>query len=309
MTHLNLEDFRKPIFYETDNHFSYESGFNVNYTRIPLLFQNQRFTGSTMSQEGDTCRIIEYADGLMEGKNCLFSKEKLISEVFYNNGFELHGKTWHENGKEEFVWERYTTQTWDKEGTLIYEKYVEPDTEASEEFFYFKNGSVKFKQFTNLQICVKEYYSPNQELLITQKVYFHTSPITDEVVYNHDALQEWYFEILRYEHEGVDMEYFPNEVNGRMHLIWMWFWDIFKMSNTSFFEILINLLQHPQKSVVDTCVQIIAYHRFLDGILHIYHKKMSASVDVESIFDQIKAQQKLMDESKPHRETKPYKIG
>jgi len=305
MTYLNLEDFRTPIINESDKYFNYEEGFNANYARIPLLYNQERFTGSTISNEDDFCRIVEYVEGLAEGKNCLFSKNMLISEVFYSNGYELHGKTWHENRRQESVWERYTTQTWDENGSLLYEKHVEPDTEVSEEFFYFSNGDLKFKQFTSLQICVKEYYASNQELLLTQKIYFHTSPITDEVVYNHEVLEQWYFDMLDSEYRSADMVYYPNEVNSRMHLIWMWFWEVLKINKELFIKIFAGLLLHSQKDVVQTCVQIIAYHRFLGAIQDFYVSHPDAQkADLESIFEQIKIQQMQMDTEKPTRETK-----
>lgn len=304
MTNLNLEDFRKPIIHENDENFNYNDGLNINYNRIPLFYKDIHFTGSTIHQDGESYRVIEYVNGLMEGKNCLFSNNLLLSEVFYDYGYETHGKTWYENGHQESVWERYTAKTWDEKGSLIYEKYVDPDTEASEEFFYFTDGGLKFKQFTNLQICVKEYYAPNQEHLLTQKIYFHTSPITDEVVYNHEALEKWYFDVLDYESQSLDMEHFPKDVSYRMHLIWMWFWEVLKKDKDLFINILYRLLQHPQKSVVNSCVQIVAYHRFLEPIQTLYHQVSGDNDSLNTLFDEIKKQQSLMDTNNPDRKMK-----
>jgi hypothetical protein len=306
MTQLNLDDFRKPIIDEKDENFNYDDGLNINYNRIPLFYKDTPFTGSTISQEDHTCRVIEYVNGLMEGRNCFFSENILLSEIFYDYGYETHGKSWYENGNQESVWERYTSKIWDKNGSLFYEKYVEPDTEASEELFYFVDGTVKFKKIVNSQVAVSEYYTPTQESIFVHKQYFHTSPISEEISYNHDVLEKWYFNILDYENQSLDIEHFPNEVNARIHLIWMWFWEIFDKDKNLFISILYKLLQHPQNSVVERCISIIAYQKFLEPVQNFHSQFSNRDFDFSTIVSRVQEQQKALDKRDPNRKTKTF---
>lgn len=304
MTTLNLEDFRKPIIDEKDENFNYDDGLNINYNRIPLFYKDIPFTGSTIHQEDDTCRVTEYVNGLMEGRNCFFSENTLLSEVFYDYGYETHGKTWYENGDQASIWDRFTTQIWDETGFLIYEKHADPDREESEEFSYFSNGILKFKKIKQQQLYVSEYYTPTQENIFIRKQYFHTSPASEEIIYNHDVLEKWYFDILDYENKSLDIEHFPNDVEHRMHLIWMWFWEVFNKDKNLYISILYKLLQHPQNSVVDRCMTIIAYQKFLEPIQDFHSQVSGQDIDLSSMFLKIKEQQDILDKRDPNRKIK-----
>lgn len=298
----DLRLFRQPIVNEQDENLNYDDGLNVNYYRIPLFYQSDLFSGTTIEEGKDYVRVVEYENGLMQGKNVLYQHNIMVSEVFYNNAYEIKGKTWYEDGKLESIWDKFSAKSWDIGGNLKYEKTTDLATEDVEERFYFEDGKLKFRKFTNLHISKQDYFAADGEWLLTHKFLFDYSPMRDEAVYNDEALFKWYFEIL--DNEMNDSQDENHSITkGRVDLIWIWIWEVWAKDKIKFIEILAALLLHPQVEVIKHTIFMVAFHRYKNAIQDYYltHNQSFTNNNLTAVFIKIAEEEARLDKQNYER--------
>jgi hypothetical protein len=300
---VNFQNFRQPIVNKHDEHLNYGNNLNnVNNQRAPLFYGSELFSGTTLEENKADIRLIEYQNGLLEGKNALYANGVLISEVFYTGGYEMKGKTWYEHGILESAWDNLGSKYWSNNGQLVFEKNTDTEDEGTEERWYFGDGKLKYWKTSNLHICTQGYFAPDGEWLLTHKFLYDYSPMRDEALYNEQALFKWYFEILNYETTEGEEKY-SAESQQRMNLIWIWFWEVRKNDKNKFMEIFAKLMLHPQPKVVRDLINIVAYHRLIKELENYYLAQNQAITEnpLAEVFASIEAEQKRLDEISPNR--------
>jgi hypothetical protein len=209
----------------------------------------------------------------------------------------LEGKTWYENGKLKAIWDKFSAKSWDINGHLRYEKNTDWDTEDVEEKFYFEDGKLKFRKFTNLHISKQDYFAPDGGWLLTYKFLYDYSPMRDEAFYNDEAFFKWYFEILNYEIEELQSE---NDSASKecVDFIWIWIWNVWAKDKIKFVEILANLLFHPQTEAVNHTIFMIAYNRYKNAIQDYYlaHNQAFTNNNLTAIFAKIAEEEAHLDQ-------------
>jgi antitoxin component YwqK of YwqJK toxin-antitoxin module len=238
---IDLKLFRQPILAEMDEHLNYDDGINVNYNNIPLFYDRERFTGTVFESEVDYARLIEYENGLMNGKWFYFYENGQIGgEAIYEDSEEIAGKYWYKSGKLESLWNRNEATSWYENGVLMYEKKLNSDQPIAEEIHYFQNEQVKSRKVYQ----VLEQTSNTVYFFKDGTEAYRMSGGGENFTFNHEIFLEKYKGLIN--NPIAPDDHYQTEAEK---LDFVWRWLIRLPDKAKFRELVHFLLVHPNKTI------------------------------------------------------------
>lgn len=277
---IDISTFRQPILAEMDEHLNYDDGINVNYNNIPLFYDRERFTGTVFESGADYARLIEYENGLMNGKWFYFyGNGEIGGEAIYEDGDEIAGKYWYESGKKESIWNRNEATSWYENGVLMYEKKPNPDQQIIEEIHYFQNGQVKsrkvYKMLEKMSNTVY-FFKDGTEA-------YRMKGGGENLIFRNENFLEKYKELINSPIAPDDHYQTTAE-----KLSFIWHWLIRLPDRGKFREVAHFLLVHPDKTVFkEFAHKIEQWHALKTGIS--YTKGGGMAFFIETYFDEDEA--------------------
>lgn len=231
--------------------------FRDEYDLFRQVYYNQEpFTG--LLKDGD--EETEYVNGNAHGKyTVLFDDGSTHTKAIFQDGEEIESTSYYKSGKLISEQNQEFSKLWNEHGQLITETYFVEDVKKT----YFPSGSLKSIHSSENENWRVKYFTAKGELVIT------ILPKSDNTIYNSGAIYEYdvllknYFDLLNNDYLELEFEqaYEPYE-SHRIHLIWMWFWEVFDKDQNQYFGIVNNLIKHPNRKVLESIASIIAIHKF-----------------------------------------------
>jgi len=205
-----------------------------------VFYKGQPFTG--VFEDG--LEIITYQNGIAHGEYILYYENgNLQAKEIYNQGKTIESEWYHENGVLSSKFNNNFKYTrWNDNGIIV----------QKENKHYFQNGQVSHINRPDLVT----FYSPDGN-----EIYRKINSKSEEgkhktdLTYNDELMRKWYYKLLNeipFEHSD----------GNRIHYIYMWFWEVFRVDQTEYFKIINRLLSHPNKNVIVVISNIIALHNF-----------------------------------------------
>lgn len=253
------------------------------YNRLVEVFYNGKpFTGTIT----DGLEIINYKNGIAHGNyKIYFNSGRLRSDEFYENGVIVSSITYYENGVKETQLLNGSYLKWTDKGILI-----QKDKE-----YYFENGKLRILTGTENDDFAIKYFTPKGDWIYTQRRDIWVNNGYKRIIeYNHDLMYTWHYELL-------NKVIVDDSENHRVHHIWMWYWQVFEQDQNKYFELVNNLLKHPDEDVCKTIASIIASHKF-----HPYIKQEDKYNRITYAY--IRQYTKYQDETFPDRVTKKVNL-
>lgn len=231
--------------------------FRNEYDLFKDVYYNQKpFTGLLKDENEET----EYVNGNAHGKYIvLFEDGSTHTEAFFLNGDELESVSFYNSGQKLSEQNQTFSKLWNEDGQLI----SESDFETNITKTYFLNGNVKSIYDRKNEEWTTKYFTKSGALVLTQLADKYIVDNKVKTIYGYDALLNNYFDLLNNDYPEFEFEQsYQNDESHRIHLIWMWFWDVFEKDKKQYFEIVNNLIKHPNRKVLESIATIIAIHRF-----------------------------------------------
>ena len=205
-----------------------------------VFYKGEPFTGVLE----DGLEIITYENGIAHGEYILYFKNgEVQAKEIYDQGTAVESEWHHENGVPSSKFNKNFKYTrWNDNGIIVQKENIN----------YFPNGQISHINKPDLVV----FYSPDGN-----EIYRKVNSKTEEgkhktdLIYKDELMHKWHYELLNkipFEHSD----------GNRIHWIYMWFWEVFKVDQREYFKIQSRLLSHPNKNVIVVISNIIALHNF-----------------------------------------------
>ena len=231
--------------------------FRNEYDIFKEVFYNQEpFTGLLKDENEET----EFLNGNAHGKYIAFFKDGLIhTEAFFQNGEEIESISFYQSGKKSLEENQIFSKMWNENEQLISESNFIDDTTKN----YFSNGNIKSVYDGKNEEWSYKFYTRNGDLVMTVLAKNDNISYNSGVIFENNVLFENYFDLLFDENPELEFQQsYQSSENHRIHLIWMWFWNVFDKDQKEYFSIVNQLMKHPNKKVIEIIANIIAIHKF-----------------------------------------------
>lgn len=221
-----------------------------------VYYNGQPFTGLVIDGNEQT----DYVNGNAHGKYVVLYEDGSINTVAScQNGKNIERKSFYTSG--EILEEETQTyyKLWNYHGQLI----LEFDLVNKVDKTYFTNGNLKSIHEDKNEEWKDKYFTKTGELAYTQLADKYSVNHYPQVIYEYDVLLENYFDLLYNDYPIFEFKQsYQQKENHRTHLIWLWFWEVFDKDQKQYFEIVNNLMKHPDAKVLDKIALTIVLHRF-----------------------------------------------
>lgn len=223
---------------------------------IDVYYDNSPFTGIVEEELEQT----EYIDGYAHGKYILKYKDGIIdTESIYEKGEEIESESFYQTGEKKSIINAKECKLWSKTGILL----LEIDFISGIRKSYFLDGTLKSHSNKNDESYIAKYYNKQGNWIFTQLPH-DMEKLKTVVNYNDKEIIVCYFDLIAKE-KLPELEYnelFQQDENQRLHLIWMWLWDVFDENKKLYFSIINDLMTHSDVDVLKNIASIIAIHKF-----------------------------------------------
>jgi hypothetical protein len=271
---IDLNAFRNPILEESNEHFNYDDGLNINYHNIPLFYDRTPFSGTVVEYGENYTTLTEYEDGILSGKYMVFDeKGERTFQGIYEEGFMAEGTSWYENGQLEQMWDKEQAKGWYEEGSLEYEgknPYENWIYRFRDEYYYFQNGNLKIRIFHTSNGTNTAYFLKDG----TQICNWQTGK-SFSYDFEHEILLARYQEILTDEMEEKESNFWGNTDNleniygtkqNRIDFLWKWFIRFVNIDEEKTISVANYLLSYPDREVAHIFEKqwLLVSNRFMD---------------------------------------------
>ena len=212
---------------------------DVSYRGVP-------FTGLLKGRSQTT----EFVNGNAHGLHLEYYKSgELGIRAAYHNGEEVESTTYHRSGQVKILQTQTQWEYWTEDGILLRES-ANGLTRC-----YFRDG--KLSLLYSEEEKRTTYFSKSGT-----QAYSNPPP-----AYQTEVLLEGYRDLFAPEYPNLRVpQNLQLEENQRVHLLWMWLWEVFDRDVESYADLVRNLMVHPSRDVVLTMANIIA-HNDLDDLV------------------------------------------
>lgn len=241
---------------EDDPGLEFRNDFGIH---DEVYYQGEPFTGKRVSE----CSECEYLDGNAHGRWLhRYESGATRTESLYDQSYIVESRSWYENGLLKIESGEFGERFLNINQALVRE-FV--SAEGIWRDYFSPEGSLKSVSISDeSRDWAIRYFSKREELLYTQMKTRHVDgELVRKIDYNDDLMYKYYFDLMSFENpELKDDQMYQMSENGRIHHIWMWFWEVSRRDGRMFMEIVNRVMKHPDQEIQKTIGGIIAYHKF-----------------------------------------------